>query len=133
MARNLNENLLLSTWVYLDEQDTSHNVIYVGLLLLWLILLIVCILQLDQPELGLPHSMYLDLDSYADYITAYKTFMFDVAKIVAGALESSVSDEEIMADVEKAFEFETSIALVSKSLKSSVLYELYFLDHDSRF
>ena len=69
--------------------------------------------QLDQPELGLPHSMYLDLESYADYITAYKTFMFDVAKIVAGALESSVSDEEIMADVEKAFEFETSIALVS--------------------
>lgn len=109
MARNLNENLLLSTWVYLDEQDTSHNVIY-----------------LDQPELGLPHSMYLDLDSYADYITAYKTFMFDVAKIVAGALESSVSDEEIMADVEKAFEFETSIALImtpdSERRNSTAMY-----------
>ena len=56
--------------------------------------------------------MYLDLLSYAEYITAYKTFMFDVAKIVAGELGSSVSDEDIMTDVEKAFEFERSMALV---------------------
>ena len=48
-------------WVYLDDQDTAKNVIYV-----------------DQPELGLPLSMYLDVESYEDYITAYKTFMFDV-------------------------------------------------------
>ena len=56
--------------------------------------------------------MYLDLLSYAEYITAYKTFMFDVAEIVAGELQSSVSDEDIMTDVEKAFEFERSMALV---------------------
>ena len=29
MARNINMNNLLSTWVYLDDKDTSQNVIYV--------------------------------------------------------------------------------------------------------
>ena len=29
MARNINMNNLLSTWVYLDDKDTSKNVIYV--------------------------------------------------------------------------------------------------------
>ena len=28
--RNLNSNWLLSTWVYLDDFNTDHNVIYVG-------------------------------------------------------------------------------------------------------
>ena len=31
MARNINMNNLLSTWVYLDDKDTSQNVIYVCL------------------------------------------------------------------------------------------------------
>ncbi len=30
MARNINMNNLLSTWVYLDDKDTSQNVIYVS-------------------------------------------------------------------------------------------------------
>ena len=73
-------------------------------------------IKIDQPELGLPLSMYLDTESYAAYITAYKTFMFDVAKVVARELGSpaSVTDDSIMADVEKAFEFERSIAMVRK-------------------
>ena len=29
-GRNLNENLLVSMWVYLDDQDTSRNIIYVS-------------------------------------------------------------------------------------------------------
>lgn len=29
-ARNMNENMLLSMWVYLDDKDTSSNVIYVS-------------------------------------------------------------------------------------------------------
>ena len=29
MARNINMNNLLSSWVYLDDKDTSQNVIYV--------------------------------------------------------------------------------------------------------
>lgn len=74
------------------------------------------LVQVDQPSLGLAHSMYLDPESYSDYITAYKTFMFDVAKVVARELGSpaSVTDDSIMADVEKAFEFERSIAMVRK-------------------
>ena len=30
MARNINMNNLLSSWVYLDDKDTSQNVIYVS-------------------------------------------------------------------------------------------------------
>ena len=70
--------------------------------------------------------MYLDLESYADYITAYKTFMFDVAKIVATNLASAVTDEDIMKDVESAFEFERSIALImtpdSERRNSTAMY-----------
>ena len=70
--------------------------------------------------------MYLDLESYADYITAYKTFMFDVAKIVATNLASTVTDEDIMKDVESAFEFERSIALImtpdSERRNSTAMY-----------
>ena len=59
-------------------------------------------------------TMYLDPESYADYISAYKTFMFDVAKVVARELGSwYVTDDTINADVENAFEFEKSIAMVS--------------------
>ena len=75
-------------------------------------------------------TMYLDPESYADYITAYKTFMFDVAKVVARELgSSSVTDESINADVENAFEFEKSIAMVimmfimSYSKKISIDYD----------
>ena len=31
-VRNINENFLLSMWVYLDDKDTASNVIYVSLL-----------------------------------------------------------------------------------------------------
>ena len=44
----------------------SHNVIYV-----------------DQPDLALPRTMYLDTESYADYIAAYKTFMLETAMVMA--------------------------------------------------
>ena len=38
--------------------------------------------QIDQPELGLPLSMYMDEESYADYISAYKLYMADISKIL---------------------------------------------------
>ena len=57
---------MVSSFVFLDEVDVSHNVIYV-----------------DQPDLALPRDMYLDTESYADYITAYKTFMLDTATVMA--------------------------------------------------
>ena len=69
--RNLNAAYLVSSFVFLDEIDVSHNVIYV-----------------DQPDLALPRDMYLDTESYADYITAYKTFMLDTATVMARFVKS---------------------------------------------
>ena len=64
--RYLNAAWLISSFVFLDEVDVSHNVIYV-----------------DQPDLALPRTMYLDTESYADYIAAYKTFMLETAMVMA--------------------------------------------------
>ena len=50
---------------------------------------------MDQPDLGLPMSMYLDLDSYADYIAAYKTYMVDTARVMVRELGTGVSDEQL--------------------------------------
>lgn len=82
--------------------------------------------QVDQPELGLPLDMFLDLESYSDYIASYKTFMFDVAKVVAREMNTGVTDDALMADVEAAFEFERSLALVmtpsSERRNSTAMY-----------
>ena len=56
--------------------------------------------------------MYLDLDSYATYITAYKTYIFDTAKIMVREMGSSVTDESLTAAVEDIFLLETGIAKV---------------------
>ena len=64
--RYLNAGWLVSSFVFLDEIDVSHNVLYV-----------------DQPDLALPRQFYLDTESYADYITAYKTFMHETAVVMA--------------------------------------------------
>jgi len=105
----LNANYILSSWVYLDDLDTSKNVLYV-----------------DQPELGLPLSMYLDTESYAEYITAYKTFMFEVALVLVRELGSSVTDDQIHSQVEQAFAFETKIAKImtpdSERRNSTAMY-----------
>ena len=74
--------------------------------------------------------MYLDTESYAEYITAYKTFMFEVARVLVRELGSSVSDDQIQTQLEQAFEFERKIATVS-------IYRLkrglsnYLLDNDA--
>merc|ERR1740137_126408 len=107
--RHLGESLLLDTWVYLDDLDTEKNVIYV-----------------DQPGLGLPLSMYLDLESYADYIAAYKTYMVDTAKVMVRELATGVTEETLMAKAEEVFEFERQIALVmtpsSERRNSTAMY-----------
>merc|ERR1711892_8313 len=107
--RYLGESLLLDTWVYLDDLDTEQNVIYV-----------------DQPGLGLPLSMYLDLESYADYIAAYKTYMVDTAKVMVRVLATGVTEETLMAKAEEVFEFERQIALVmtpsSERRNSTAMY-----------
>ena len=40
---------------------------------------------MDQPDLGLPLSMYLDEASYTDYIAAYKQFIVDIALVVVSS------------------------------------------------
>jgi len=93
--RYMNEAWGVNLYVYMDDHNTERNII-----------------SLDQPSLGLPHSMYLDLDSYATYITAYKTYIFDTAKIMVREMGSSVTDESLTAAVEDIFLLETGIAKI---------------------
>ena len=46
---------------------------------------------LPLPTLGLPLSMYGDLDSYADYIAAYKTFMVSSTSIITRTTFATVT------------------------------------------
>ena len=61
----------------------------------WQKLIEILIDKVDQPDLGLPLSMYLDLDSYADYIAAYKTYMVDTARVMSRELDTHVPDEQL--------------------------------------
>ena len=56
--------------------------------------------------------MYLDLDSYADYIAAYKTFIVETAKVFAREIGTAVTEETLVAKAEDVFEFERQIAMV---------------------
>ena len=62
--------------------------------------------------------MYLDTESYADYITAYKTFMVESAKVFVKEMSSGVSEETLMAKADEVFEFERQIAMVGILLES---------------
>ena len=122
----LNANYIVSTWVYLDDLDTSKNVLYVRVLFSFKCGLFSCLwVQVDQPELGLPLSMYLDTESYAEYITAYKTFMFELAKVLVRELGTSVSDDQIHTQLEQAFDFERRLATVS-SVKREDRIEMFY-------
>ena len=71
----------------------------------------------------MPLSMYLDLESYADYIAAYKTFIIECAKVMVRELGTGVSDESVIAKADEVFEFERQIALVSMQEASSINFE----------
>jgi hypothetical protein len=68
----------------------------------------------------MPLLMYLDLESYADYIAAYKTFMIECAIVMVRELGTGVSDESVIAKADEVFEFERQIALVSMQEASSI-------------
>ena len=70
--------------------------------------------KIDQPSLGLPLSMYLDLDSYSSYIMAYKTFIVETAKVIVRELGTAVTEETLAAKAEEVFEFERQLAQVSQ-------------------
>merc|ERR1712013_477893 len=95
--------------VYLDDLDTEKNVIYI-----------------DQPSLGLPLSMYLDLDSYSSYIMAYKTFIVETAKVIVRELGTAVTEDTLAAKAEEVFEFERQLAQVmtpdSERRNSTAMY-----------
>lgn len=63
--------------------------------------------------MALPREMYLKPDEYADFITAYKTFMLKTAKVMTRELGENVSPDLLGAAVENIFTFETSLAYVS--------------------
>jgi len=93
MRNALQINVLLSIRVSLDDFNTKQNVIYV-----------------DQPELGLPLSMYLDHSSYSTYIAAYKKFMVDTARVLVRELGSSVTEETLSKTADAIFLLETAVA-----------------------
>jgi len=95
LRNTLGVDALLSIWVFLDDFNTEENVIYI-----------------DQPGLALPLSMYLDLDSYADYIAAYKTFMVETARVMVRELGTSVTEDQLILTADKIFDFEREVALV---------------------
>jgi len=105
---------LLSLWVYLDDLDTETNVVY-----------------LDQPDLGLPLSFYMDEESYADYIAAYKTFIFDIATVMVREVGSGVSAEDLKSAIEDVYQLEKSLAMIStpssERRNSTAMYNPYTL------
>jgi len=107
--REFGVNWLLSTSVYLDDLNTNQNVIYV-----------------DQPDLGLPLSMYLEESSYTDYIAAYKQFMVDIALVVVRESGSGITEEAIVAAVEQVYQLEKQIAAImtpdSERRNSTAMY-----------
>lgn len=70
--------------------------------------------------------MYLKPDEYADFITAYKTFMLNTAKVMTRELGENVSPDILGAAVENIFTFETSLAYVRSKLNPC----LVVLSHD---
>lgn len=94
--RYYNEALIATTFVYLDDFDVSKNVIY-----------------MDQPDLALPRDMYLDTESYAEYITAYKNFMVETALVMTRETGDNVPEEKLRESAEAVFMFETFLAKIS--------------------
>merc|ERR1712168_1396470 len=109
IKRNPGLDLIFSMWVYMDDLDTSKNVVYV-----------------DQPDLGLPQSMYLDEDSYTKYIEAYKQYIFDIALLLRDYFETEATDDEISADVEAIYALEKKLAMImipdSERRNSTAMY-----------
>ena len=64
--------------------------------------------------------MYMDLDSYAAYIAAYKTFMVETAKVLVREMGTAVTEETLMAKADEIFEFERQIFQHSYNILISI-------------
>ncbi|TRY79621.1 hypothetical protein TCAL_09039 [Tigriopus californicus] len=85
---------LISVYAYLDSFDTSRNVLYI-----------------DQTSLALPRDFYIDQDTYADYISAYKNYIVDIARVMTREIGSGVSDTALIQAADNIVAFETKLAI----------------------
>ena len=97
--RRFGVDSLLSAYPSLDTFDTSRYV-----------------LSVDQPSLALPRDFYMDQETYADYIEAYKTYIVDVARVFVRETTAGISDEELRQHAEELFAFEYRLARVKRRL-----------------
>lgn len=86
----------LSVFNYLDSNDTSHSSIYI-----------------DQGSLALSRSILVNPDGAAEIMAAYATYATDAAKAIRDSLGSSVTDDDIAADVEEMWKFESELAKIT--------------------
>ncbi|RWS26887.1 neprilysin-like protein, partial [Leptotrombidium deliense] len=86
--RHYNNDILISQWVGPDNKNSS-----------------VYVIQLDQPELGMPSREYYDRNT-PQYI-AYLSFMIKTAELLGADLDTAT------ADMEAVLEFETKLADVT--------------------
>ena len=85
--------------------------------------------QVDQPSLALPREFYLDQDTYAEQVAAYKTFIGGVADVMIRELGSDVTQTELNQRVEDLFNFEYRLAVVC--FREKDLRMFFFLIHRS--
>ena len=68
--------------------------------------------QIDQPSFILPREFYVDQVTYAPYIEAYKTYIVNVARVMAREAGNTVDDATLTQKAEDIFTFEAKLAEV---------------------
>lgn len=56
--------------------------------------------------------MYVEQDSYTEYINAYKTYVFEVANVISRELGTNIPEPDLRQAVDDLFAFETELAKV---------------------
>ena len=75
------------------------------------------ILKLDQPSFALPRAMYVNPESFAVYVAAYKEYIVDVARVISREEGNGISDETLIQAAEDIFTLEAKLAEVRKAGK----------------
>ena len=88
---------IVSTTVFIDQQNTDRNVIYV-----------------DQPGLILSRDVYLNEDDFPDYVTAYKTFIVDAVSLIADDMGLTIQPTVLNQAADDIYELEKTLATVSE-------------------
>ncbi len=88
---------IVSTTVFIDQQNTDRNVIYV-----------------DQPGLILSRDVYLNEADFPDYVTAYKTFIVDAVSLIADDMGLTIQTAALNQAADDIYELEKTLATVSE-------------------